>query len=109
MTKEQIEEELNIQMKYMLEAMKTEQIVFVTQAIELENKYGVKYLYTGMARKIPSVNKLSGGQDTYLPSGIGRCLFFDCTIHEGMFKDGQAVGYQRIYYSDGSKYIGTIN
>lgn len=89
--------------------MKSDRIVFVREGMDFKNKFGMNYRYSGMVLKIPSVNRLVGGQATYIPEGIGRCIFEDSTIHEGVFKNGVACGYQRIFYNDGSKYIGQTN
>jgi len=67
---------------------------FFTKEVQVQTIEGDGYVYTGLLNKF---NK---------PEGLGRMVFADNRVHEGVFKNGQATGYGRRIEPNGTVFEG---
>merc|ERR1712146_125149 len=78
-----------------LDAIEDEIIeLFFTENVQVQTIEGEDFVYTGTLNKF---NK---------PEGLGRMVFSDNRVHEGVFKNGMCTGYGRRLEPNGSVFEG---
>jgi len=68
--------------------------LFFVKSVQIQTIEGEDFVYTGTLNKF---NK---------PEGVGRMIFSDNKVHEGVFKNGQATGYGRRIEANGNVFEG---